>query len=94
MKMEDPILNFALAVLHLILLIMLTRACGNLLMNRFGWTPLCAYGFSTLFVTQLSTKILKTYNIGNIGSNNSKEVVTPKQTKRAKESGKKKKRRV
>ena len=58
-------------LLHLLLLIVLTLTFGQILIQRYEWKPLSAYGLTCSIVCQISNVILKFHEIsGAIAENN------------------------
>ena len=53
-------------VLHLILLIVLTITFGQLLIQRYEWKPLSAYGLTCSIVCQISNVILKFHEVSSV----------------------------
>ena len=52
-------------ILHLIVLILLTYIFGQILVQRYDWAPLSAYGLTCSLVCQISNVILKFHEISN-----------------------------
>lgn len=53
-------------VLHLLLLILLTLTFGGLLIQRYDWKPLSAYGLACSIVCQINNVILKFHEISSL----------------------------
>jgi hypothetical protein len=53
-------------VLHLVLLIVLTITFGQLLVQRYEWKPLSAYGLTCSVVCQISNVILKFHEVSGV----------------------------
>lgn len=56
-------------ILHLLLLIVLTLTFGGLLIQRYDWKPLSAYGLACSVVCQINNIILKFRDISSVVMN-------------------------
>lgn len=52
--------------LHLIILIILTVTFGQILIQRYDWKPLSAYGLTCSLVCQISNVVLKFNEVTNV----------------------------
>ena len=75
----------SIRILHLILLIALTIAFGQILIQRWEWTPLAAYGLTCSIVCQINNVFLKFKDISDSLSDVDQNKNTRKKTKIRKE---------